>query len=225
MTDRSSLLMPALALCVGAALLALVMASPEATDGASTDEVAALRAEVAELRAEVAQMKASRPGRRADRAGRSERRRPASGAAMAAADGGPAAQAALVEVLESDDPGVRESIGSVVRDELEQEREQRWERRQQRWAERQQRQIDELAEQVELSPAQQEGVLELMSTERETISQAFRDARENGSFDEARELAQQTRDDTAAAVRSLLEDEQYEAWTAQREEEQARRGR
>lgn len=227
MTERNSVVMPALATIVGLALVALLFTSSSEPAGAAAEDLATLRAEVAQLRAEVAELKAARPARGGERRSREAGgpRAPRPAASMAREADSPGAKAAVVEVLESDDPSVRESIGSLVRDELEQERDQRWERRQQRRAERQQTQIEELAASVDLSVTQQEGLAELLTAEREVIGQAFRDARESGGFEEARELVEQAREETAASARRLLDDEQYEAWTVQREEELARRRR
>jgi len=183
-----------------------------------------LETEVAALRAEVA--------RRPDR--RSRRGPPGGGARAAARDGGERASSAVaredgttteavIEALDSGDPAVEETIGGLVRDQLDQEREQRMDRRRERMVERTAKQLAQLAIDADLDDAQVADLEEAITEERDAIFAIFRAAREDGSWDEAREKADAIRLATDEDVAGTLNTSQREAWTTYREEETARR--
>lgn len=134
-------------------------------------------------------------------------------------------QEALRRIIDSDDPQVREQFQSLVRDELDVAREERWERRMQRRTERRSAQLERLAADVQLGGDQLAALQGLLEDESEQISDLFRAAREDMSFDEARTAARELREATDEEVGGLLSEEQYSAWQAMRQEERGGRGR
>ncbi len=226
---------------LAAVLLATVLFASRLDDAPSEEAAttAALAARVASLEQEVEQLRAEvRRLRELDA--------PASGApAMALRGPGPGAGAvlgsvealarpggdpgsraepaeALRRIMESGDPEAREALQALVRDELDLARGERWERRMQRRAERQQAQIEQLTVDHQLSGDQVARLEELMEDEQEQIGDLFRAAREDGSFDGARQQARELRQETDETVRDLLDEEQFAGWQEMRDE---RRGR
>ncbi|HCP48560.1 MAG TPA: hypothetical protein DIU15_21155 [Deltaproteobacteria bacterium] len=128
----------------------------------------------------------------------------------------------VIDALDSDDPDIRQRLGSLVRDEMEEQREQRREERREKRRQRMEAMLEELAEQHQFTDSQYQGLSDLISEERDEISELFRAAREDHSFGQARERAQEIREETEAEAQNILNEEQYAAWSAKREEELAR---
>jgi len=125
-------------------------------------------------------------------------------------------------VIEGDDPALRARLADAVRDELALEREERWERRRARRAERRERRLQGLATEADLSDEQLAALSELLADEAEQIGTLFQEARQEGSFDEARETARTIREESDSAVETLLDSSQLESYSAMREEERSR---
>lgn len=138
---------------------------------------------------------------------------------------GEEAQGAVLDVLDSDDPQVRERLDALVRDSLEEEREQRMERRRERAEQRAAERLDQLANDANLTRAQVDELDAALAQEREEIFAIFRAAREDGSWNEARQKAGEIRTGTDEKVAELLSEGQLDAWNAMREEDAQRRGR
>ncbi len=131
----------------------------------------------------------------------------------------------ILEVLDSDDPEVRDRLDAIVRDSLEAEREERWDRRRERIEQRTAERLDQLAQDSGLTDAQVDTLDVALANEREEIFALFRQAREDGSWADAREKAEAIRAATDERVAGQLDDGQREAWAAFREEEAPRGGR
>lgn len=151
------------------------------------------------------------------------------GAASAAFTGGPGHRGRLdldshnvIDALESNDPDVRDRLGSLLRDEMDEQRESRREERREQRRQRAEEVLRELAEEHGFSDTQYQGMSDLLSDERDEISGIFQAAREDHSYGEARDKAHEIREETAAQAESILSEEQYAAWEAKREEEMAR---
>ena len=138
---------------------------------------------------------------------------------------GQEAQGAVLDVLDSDDPEVRDRLDALVRDSLEEEREQRMERRRERIEQRAAERLDQLASDANLTRAQVDELDMVLSLEREEIFSMFRAAREDGSWNEARQRAGEIRTVTDDKVAGLLSGTQLDAYNAMREEDAQRRGR
>jgi len=229
------------ALPLAAFLLVLVigaiwMTSGEESDhGAETDalvtRIAALEQQVTTLQAEVETLR-STP---APRARRDDRRRGDRRRGGMHRSGGPDAdwastatspervEAALQAAAAGEDEQTREILGSVIRDEMEQARDERREDRRTRRAERQERRLAQLVDDAGLSQSQHESLSALLETEREDVYVLFQAAHDEGNWGEARDQAEELRAATDDHAAALLSDEQAEAWSAMREEEEARR--
>mgnify|MGYP000182460894 CR=1 FL=1 len=211
----------------------------------SSSEEPDLSARVAELEAKVARLEAERerPRRERPRELRGEGRRRGDRPMRAARAGGPpddreveeiARRAlrradgdpdAVLEVLDSDDPEVRDRLDALVRDSMEAEREERWERRRERIEQRVAERLDQLAQDASLNDAQVDALDTALAAEREEIFALFRQAREDGSWADARDKADAIRAATDERVAGQLDDTQRDAWDSFREEEASRRGR
>ncbi|MCO4771306.1 MAG: hypothetical protein KDA24_14830 [Deltaproteobacteria bacterium] len=231
---------PAIALgaVVALGVLGLVVWStqspPAAADEALAQRVAALEEDVASLREQIDSRRA-----RGERRGRGGGRRgPEASAAMNDEDlarsiarearrMGPPDRPPenLDEVLAADDPAVRERVGELVRDTLEEERESRMERRRERMEQRTAERLTQLSDDAGLDGSQVDRLDSALTQEREDIFALFRAAREDGTWADAREKADALREATDEQVRSVLDEEQLQAWDAFRVEEAERRGR
>ena len=124
---------------------------------------------------------------------------------------------ALVENL-SEDTAVRDAVGEVVREEMEYAREERWERRFERHAERRAEMVARFGSEQGLETATVERLDTMMRTEHETISDLFRQAREDGTWHEARDEAHALREETDEEIAGFLDGDQMEAWRQARDE-------
>jgi len=135
----------------------------------------------------------------------------------------PAVQATrdqLMEVLESDDPQVRERVQALVDEVNEARRDERREQRQQRWETRTASRLETLAKQVSLSQQQQDALFAIMTAARDRAAEAFRSARESGGdFEAAREEAMKARKTAQAEASELLDERQMQAFDAMLDEE------
>lgn len=199
-------------------------------------QVAALTARIESLEAEVSALKVEREARAADddEAPRARRiaRRAARRAAEAEAEDAPAAggadPAAIAEAI-GDDPKVRTQLRRLIAREREAEREARHERFQERAAERTRQMVSDLADEVQLDEAQTSLVQEKLDAERKVVMDLFRNAREDGTFLEARQEADAIREATDAQVKAKLSEAQFKRYEELREENSwgppGRRGR
>lgn len=133
------------------------------------------------------------------------------------------AENAVMEALESYNPQIRDRLRAVVQEEQERLREEAREERRERWDQRTEDRLAKLTDNVSLSPHQLSSLTEWLSLERDQITEVFRQARRDHSFGEAREKAQKFRNETNEEVKGLLDDDQFTAYQAMREEEDNRR--
>jgi hypothetical protein len=220
---------------LGGILFSTLSAAPDADEGgeaALLARVETLEQEVAALRVEVARRpgggarggregRGPRPGGGAARLGGDEEA--ARGIARRALDAGAGEVDLAGAPLDPDDPVFQERVGEVVRETLEDEREQRWERRRERMEARAAERLGQFASDAGLDAAQVDEVDAALTQEREEIFAMFRAAREDGSWDDARARAEGIREQTDVKVGAVLRGAQTEAWAAFREEEEASR--
>jgi hypothetical protein len=117
-----------------------------------------------------------------------------------------------------DNPDLREKVGRVVREELAQEREQRFEQRFERHAERRATMVANFSADQGLGAESEARLSQLMLAEHEQIADLFRQAREDGTWHEARDEASELKDETDEVLKDLLDEEQLDAWKVVREE-------
>lgn len=166
------------------------------------------------------------------RAGRVERRaRPPQRVEAPAAPGAPmvvpaaappSSPGALMDLLESDDPVLRERFRAVLQEEQQNLFEERREQQQARQAERAHERVTRLAARVQLSEQQVNWLNDALDAERDQVSDAFAKAREDQNFPEARDKAAQIRAATDEQVKAQLKGDQFSAYQDMREEERRR---
>jgi hypothetical protein len=186
----------------------------------------ALSARVEALEGQIAKMKDRRRkrgghhGQSALRDGTGQR-----SMSMAAAMATPAERSGgeqVLEVLESEDPEVRERLRDVIDDELQSRREQRRaERREQKKANAE-KMVQGLISEYGISDSQAGSLRELLSDEHDQIRELFELARQDHSWGEARDKAQDLREENNEDVSELLDEDAYKAWQEQRDAEIAR---
>lgn len=133
-------------------------------------------------------------------------------------------RSALVDMLDSDDPDLQTRLRAVVRDQRELERDARRAKRQTRWEEDTLGRLAMLSDQVGLDQIQQDTLFSILSRARDLTGEAFREAREDHSFGDAREKAARFRKEADDEARELLSDGQFGAYETMRNEEMDRRG-
>ncbi len=186
------------------------------------ERVAALETEVASLRAELTERPSRRDRRRRGEA-TSNDEEIARRIGRATLRDQPGGRDALIEALDEGDPEVEDRIGALVKDQLNEQREERIERRQERVEQRSRQRVDRLAESVGLDASQIEILNDALQAERQQTFALFRAAREDQTWGEAREKADAIRGETDSTVSESLDASQMEAWQEMREEEQSRR--
>ena len=198
------------------------------TAEAGSDDRPALLARVKLLETQIAEMTQRRGQRQGPRAVAGNTSRQPAGSA----GGGSAAMAAAIpqvdsgdlvlEVLESDDPEVRDRLREVIDDELSTRREDRREERRERRKAQAEQMVRDLGNDYHISDSQQQTLRELLSDEQEQIGQFFQAARQDHSWGEARDKAQDLREDNDAEAMDLLNEEAYAGWQSKRDAEIAR---
>ncbi len=188
----------------------------------SPAEAKALNARIHKLEQQVQSLR--RPGRSGPKTGD---RRPVSGSSRAnrglGMDDGNIGSADLVEILDSDDPEVRDALSDVIRSEMDNHREDRRAERRARWDARTHELVNGFAEKHGLGDSQRQELVTALFDERAQISGWFEEARKDHTFGEAREKAHTLREETNDKVAENLSEEQGEAFRQLREEEQQRR--
>ena len=130
----------------------------------------------------------------------------------------------LVDENGETSPEVREQLGKIIREEMATARNEAIERRMQRRAERQEMMVEEFVASHGLDEEQASRMTEIMLKEQDQISQLFLQAREDGTWHEARNEAMELRTESDQALTELLDDEQMSAWQEARDESRSHRG-
>ncbi|MEE2789799.1 MAG: hypothetical protein VX589_20830 [Myxococcota bacterium] len=127
------------------------------------------------------------------------------------------------DAIRTDTSPVRAAVLEMVQDEMK-NRGAEWRTyyRARREA-RDERKLNELAEKVELSDGQRDGLLQLLSAEREQIWSARREARKTLDFGSLRDTVESMRKETNEKVADLLKPEQIDGWNQMREDMEKRR--
>lgn len=136
----------------------------------------------------------------------------------------PALREAVAEVLASDDPALAARLREVVRAQVDARRDEVREARQARWEERTLSALSEMGTELGLDRSQQDAVFAVLARNRDRTGEAFRTARQDHSFGEARKLAATHRQEADAEARALLDDDQYDGYLKLRAKERERRG-
>ena len=88
---------------------------------------------------------------------------------------------------------------------------------------RDERKLNELVEKVDISAAQRDDLLQMLTAEREEIWGARREARKTLDFGSLREKVDTMRNETDEKVAEILNPDQLEEWTKMRKDMQRRR--
>jgi hypothetical protein len=134
----------------------------------------------------------------------------------------PSSPGALMDLLESDDPVLRERFRSVLQEEQQNLFEERREQQQARQAERSHERVTKLAARVQLSDQQVSWLNDALDAERDQVSDVFAKAREDQNFPEARDKVTQIRATTDEQVKAQLKGDQFSAYQDMREEDRRR---
>ena len=135
---------------------------------------------------------------------------------------------ALAEEVVQENRGVgkseaKEIVQDLVRSEIERKEDERFEKRKQRRIERMLERIDALAEANDIDSGTQQKMVTIMTSEREQVSQLWREAREgNITRRDAHTKMSETRAETDENMKAILDDDQYAAYEADREQDRHR---
>ena len=125
----------------------------------------------------------------------------------------------VLEVLESEDPEVRERLRDVIDDELHARRELRREERREQKKAHAEKMVQDLVTSHGISSSQAESLRGLLNDEHDQIRGFFEAARQDHSWGEARDKAQDLREENDAEASELLREDAYTAWQEQRDAE------
>ena len=180
----------------------------------------ALSARVGVLEEQVSAMKRKRRAHRGQRAvtGEANAAPLRMGAAMARSVPSSGGEQVL-EVLESENPEVRERLRDVIDDELHARREQRREERREQKKANAEQMVQDLVTNHGISSSQAGSLRDLLSDEHDQIRSFFEAARQDHSWGEARDKAQDLREENDTEASELLGEDAYNAWQEQRDAE------
>jgi hypothetical protein len=131
---------------------------------------------------------------------------------------------AVMALLDSPNPQIRERLRSVVQEEQQRIQDERRDQWLSRAAERSHGRVNDLATRVHLSDQQAEWLNKTLDAEREQLSDLFAQAREDQNFAEMRSKSAQLRAATDASVKAQLKDDQLTAYSDMRAEDRRRFG-
>jgi hypothetical protein len=206
--------------------LTQLVGEPAREAGSTASAAAPPVALVTRVRQLEAQLGGQRPPVRVERPARALRRyapRAEAGAPMAGpAAAAPSSPGAVMDLLESDDPVLRERFRAVLQEEQQNLFEERREQQQARQAERSHERVKQLAARAQLSEQQLNWVNDTLDAEREQVSDVFAKAREDQNFPEARDKVRQIRAATDEQVKAQLKGDQFSAYQDMRDEDRRR---
>ncbi len=136
----------------------------------------------------------------------------------------PDSELSVEDVLDSDDPEVRDKLRTVIAEEQEKLRDTRWTQRLERRKARTTERIREFADEHKLDAVQTEQLEELITKEVDVVGEIFRDARRDMNFEDAREMVGIVRGETDKEAEGILDGEALEAYQTMRAEEAERFG-
>ena len=136
----------------------------------------------------------------------------------------PNTERAVMAVLDSENPQIRERLRSVVQEEQQRLSDERRDQWLSRAAERSHGRVSDLAARVHLSDQQTEWLNNTLDAEREQVSDLFAQAREDQNFAEARNKSTQLRAATDGSLKAQLKDDQFAAYSDMRAEDRRRFG-
>jgi len=132
-------------------------------------------------------------------------------------------ESALLGLLESDRPELREKLRAVVQEQQETLEHEQRELRRERWISRAEERLAELSGSAALSAEQRQTILQIMLANRDQIADLMRSADTSEAFANARQTARRLREETDTRVRELLNPKQYEAFKQKFEDDDERR--
>jgi hypothetical protein len=136
-------------------------------------------------------------------------------------------ESAVLTLLESDRPELREKLRAVVQEQQEAAEQQQQEQRRERWIARTEARLAQLSGEAALSVEQRQSLVQLMLASRDQIADVRRSANTGEAYVEARATVKRIRQETDTAIRELLSPAQYEAYRRARgdDDEEEERGR
>lgn len=146
-------------------------------------------------------------------------RPPAAGGGASPGGQAPDPEEVILGVLDSDNPEVRARLKGVIAEQERELRQEHMEEMQAHLAERSREQVAALAKEQELDEAQVSFINTRLDQERDKLRDLFSQARGPGDFVGMRDRVRTVRAETDAAVREQLDDTQYGAYRAMREQE------
>ncbi|MDH5672668.1 MAG: hypothetical protein OEZ06_10995 [Myxococcales bacterium] len=129
---------------------------------------------------------------------------------------------ALLDVLSTEDPQVREGFRQLMREEQAVMRDELREQRKTRWEQRTGERLASFGSEHGLTQAQQDALFALLTAARDRSSELFRQAREGEeppSRGQLREQMQALRREAENEAREVLDDKQFEAYQQMIQEE------
>jgi hypothetical protein len=121
-------------------------------------------------------------------------------------------ESAMLSLLESDRPELREKLRAVVQQEQEAIMHDRQEVMRERWVARTEARLSELTGTAALSEAQRRAIVDILLGNRDQIADVMRNAETSKDFEAARETRRRLRAEADARVRELLTAPQYEGF-------------
>jgi hypothetical protein len=125
-------------------------------------------------------------------------------------------ESAVLSLLESDRPELREKLRAVVREQRETIEQEEREERRERWATRREARLLELGKTANISAEQQQAMLHIMLATRDQLNDLRQSAQTPEAISAVREQARALRDQSEAQIKELLTKEQYEAYSESR---------
>lgn len=129
--------------------------------------------------------------------------------------------AAIADAIETA-PEVTAKIERLVDEKMQARRDERWARRAERLAERDAKMIESVREQHDLEDDEASKIGALLGAEREQVFALFREARDNGRWQEAREKIEAIVQGTDSNVAAVLDEEAFATWSTLRDERASR---
>jgi hypothetical protein len=121
-------------------------------------------------------------------------------------------ESAVLSLLESDHPELREKLKAVVQAEQEVAEHEVREQRRERWIARREARLLELAQQTGINEHQRSAMLTILLGSRDQIAELIQGAETAEAFNAAREKIHALREQADGQIRELLTPEQYDAY-------------
>jgi hypothetical protein len=134
-------------------------------------------------------------------------------------------ESAVLSLLESDHPELREKLRAVVQEQQQSLEQAEREERRERWIARNEARLLELGAQVGLSTEQREQLSSILLVTRDQVMDVRQSAQTPEQIAAAREKIRGLREQSETQIRELLSTQQYEAYKAEFDDDDERRDR